>query len=199
MKVLWVRIWSSIYADWNVFSQLVPVVEDHDQVDMELNAELLVDVCRAAEDLWEQHVHGYFKIRNDVTICNLDVLNFSCWSLAFERLDTDKLDFYWLDLDLWGLTDKISIKWFIIAAIYWGNLTAEVEFWHLWFASELVRCDSEVLWHLSLSVGWIDSLTRHFAIEFRTALNGRLRCLLLVHVHRNLINDWEVDTHIWIG
>ena len=192
-------IWSPIYTDWNVFSQLVAIVEDHYEIHMEFNAELIMDECCTAKDLWEQHVHRYFKIGYDVSICNLDVLNLGGWCLAFERLHTNKLDFNRLNLDLRGLTNKIPIEWLIVATVDRSNLSAKMEFRHFRFSScNFFRCDCEVLWYLSPTIGGIDSLAWHFTVEFSAAFNRRLWRTLLLHIHCHFIHNWKVNANVRI-
>ena len=192
-------IWSSVYTDRNVLSQLVPIVEDHYEVHMELDAELVVDECCAAENLWEQHVHRYFKVRDDISICYLDVLNLSCRCLTFERFYTYKLNFYRLNLDLGRLANEIPIKWFIVATVDGGNLSAKVEFRHFWFSwSNLIWCNREILRYLSSAIRGINSLTWHFTIEFSATFDCRLWRSLLLHVHRYFIHNWEINANIRI-
>ena len=48
-------------------------------------------------DFGEHHVKGDLHITDNITISNLNVLNFCCISLSFKSLHTHKLDFYRLD------------------------------------------------------------------------------------------------------
>ena len=67
-------------------------MENHDQVDMELDLEQVVDVGGARVRCGEEHVEWDLKVGKDVAICHLDVLNFSGVRLAFESLHADELN-----------------------------------------------------------------------------------------------------------
>ena len=77
---------SPVDADRDVLGELVAIVEYHNQVHVELYAELVVDERGAAEYLGEQHVHWDFQVWNHVAIGYLDVLHLSRGGLAFEAL-----------------------------------------------------------------------------------------------------------------
>lgn len=52
-------------------------MEDHDQVHVELNLELMMHEGGARVDLREEHVEGDLEVRDDVSVCDLDVLHLS--------------------------------------------------------------------------------------------------------------------------
>jgi len=68
-------------------------VENHNQVHLEFDLELLVDECRAGINLREQHIQWDFKAANNIPVGHLDVLDFSSVGLILEGLYSYQLDF----------------------------------------------------------------------------------------------------------
>ena len=77
---------SPVDADREVLSQLVAIVEDHDQIDVELDFEIRMLECGARVLSWEEHVQGNLKILKNIAVGYLDVLNLGRVRLALERL-----------------------------------------------------------------------------------------------------------------
>ena len=59
-------------------------MEDHDDVDLEADAEILMLASSTRINFREQHVCGNFNIVKAVTICHLDVLDFGRLSLSLK-------------------------------------------------------------------------------------------------------------------
>ena len=83
---------SAVDANRDVLSKLVPVVENYDEVDVELNLEEWVTKCWTGVDLGEQHVEWDFKTRYYVAVCNLNVLNLSRVGLSFKSFYSHQLN-----------------------------------------------------------------------------------------------------------
>ena len=176
-------------------------MEYHYQVDVELDAKLFMDECSATENLWEKHIHGDLKIGYHISVSNLDVLYLSCRGFSLKTFNTYQLNLYWLYLDVWCLADQISIKWFIITAVYRSDLTTEMEFRNLFSfcaSIKLVRCDSKILWDLALTLHGINTLAWHFATELCTSFDRRFSSTCLLHGYRDFVYNWEVDPYIWV-
>jgi len=82
---------SAVDANRDVLGKLVPVVENYNKVDMELDLEERVAKCWAGVNLREQHVEWDFKTRYYVAVCNLNVLNLSRVGLSFESFYSNQL------------------------------------------------------------------------------------------------------------
>lgn len=85
---------STIDTNWDVFSKLVAILEDHNHVYLEVNLELGVVEGGTRVDLWEQHIQWHLQPTNHISIGHLYVLYLGGVSFVFELLDTDKLDLY---------------------------------------------------------------------------------------------------------
>ena len=84
---------SSVDADGEVLGELEPIVEDHDQVHVELNLEVCMDVCGARVRVREEHVKGDLKVRQDVAVGDLNVLDLRGVRLFLKSLNAHQLDF----------------------------------------------------------------------------------------------------------
>ena len=91
---------SPIDPNREILGQLIPVVENHNQVDVELDFELFVDIRGAGVRSWEEHVEWNLEIGQHVAISDLNVLNLRRIRLAFERLHANELNLNRLNLDL---------------------------------------------------------------------------------------------------
>ncbi len=91
---------SAVDSNGEVLGELIPVHKDHDNVYLEFNLELGVDDSRARVDLWEHHVKWDLHLSDNITICNLNVLHFSCKGFSFECLYSYQLYFYRFDNEL---------------------------------------------------------------------------------------------------
>jgi hypothetical protein len=87
-------------------------VEDHDQVDVEFDLEILVHEGWARVYLGKEHVQGDLQFGDNVAVCYLDVLDFRrrlALSVVLffvgEGFDANQLDFDRLDLDFRLTTD----------------------------------------------------------------------------------------------
>ena len=90
---------SPVNTNREILCQLVPVVENHNQVDVELDFELFVDIRGAGVRSWEEHVEWNLEIGQHVAISDLNVLNLRRIRLAFERLHANELNLNRLNLD----------------------------------------------------------------------------------------------------
>ena len=79
-------------ADREILRQLVPIVENHNQVHVELNFEITVHVCGTRVRIREKHVERNLQVWENVAVSNLDILNLRRVSLALKSFDTHKLD-----------------------------------------------------------------------------------------------------------
>ena len=115
--VIFKYIYSPIDIDWNVLSQLVPIVENNNDVDLKLNFEFLVLNWSTRINLGEKHVSGDLQIFNAVSIRNLDVLHFGGLCFTLKCFDTYQLDLYRFYLQLWVSLNDEPIERFIEAAV----------------------------------------------------------------------------------
>lgn len=120
------KIRSAVYADWDVFRELITVLEDHDQVDMELDLESGPNEGGTRVDLREEHVERHLHVGHHVAIRDLDVLHFSCrlHQTFIDRLlrvlvglDAHQLDLNRLDRQLGLLADQVPFERFIEATV----------------------------------------------------------------------------------
>ena len=79
-------------ADREILRQLVPIVENHNQVHVELNFEITVHVRGTRVRIREKHVERNFQVWEHVAVSNLDILNLRRVSLALKSFDAHKLD-----------------------------------------------------------------------------------------------------------
>ena len=78
--------------NWDTFRQLVSIAKNDDDVYLEFDFEVLVLTSSTRVNLREQHICWDFDIANTVSISYLNVLNFGCACLPFERLYTYQLN-----------------------------------------------------------------------------------------------------------
>lgn len=119
---------SSVDINWYVFRQLVPIVEDHDDVYLESDAELRVLHARARVKLREKHVGRDLDVFNAVSVRNLNVLHLGCLGLFLERLDSDELNLQRLDVQLRVSLNDMSVEGLKELAIGREDQTVEFKF-----------------------------------------------------------------------
>lgn len=187
-------------ADWDVLCELVTIDEDNNQVDLELNFKLLMMVRWTRIDLWEQHVQGYFQSWQHITIGNLDVLHFSRICLSFECLCAHKLHLNWFNLQLWLITDEVTLEWVSKATICWVNLSLELEFWKFlsWWCSQTLWRNQEVSWHKFAALGWVLARTCHSTVEFCFAIHS-LSTNAWHNLESDFVNNRKVNTNISVN
>ncbi len=105
-------------ANGEVLGQLESVVEDHNQIHMEFNLKLVVHVGGARVRIREQHVERNFEVWQHISICNLDVLDFSRIRLLLKGFHSNKLDLDRLYFDFRLLQYQEPVEGLIEAAIY---------------------------------------------------------------------------------
>lgn len=136
---------------------------------MELNLEKLMDVRGAGVGRREEHVQWDLKVRQHITVCDLDVLDLGSVCLTFESLNAHQLCLNGLDLDLGLLQDQVSVERLVEAAVDRGDLSAEVESWDLalifGIGHQSIRCDVEVLALKAPAELRQNSATWHSAVE----------------------------------
>ena len=69
-------------------------MEDHNEINMELNLKLSVDIGRTRVNDREEHVERDLDVWHHITISHLDILNLSCVHLILKGLHPHKLDLY---------------------------------------------------------------------------------------------------------
>ncbi len=79
-------------ANGEVLCQLKSVVEDDNQIHVKFNLKIVVHVGGARVRIGEQHVKRNFEVWQYVSICNLDVLDFSRIRLLLKGFHSNKLD-----------------------------------------------------------------------------------------------------------
>ena len=94
---------------------------------MELDLELGVEVGRAGVNLWEEHVERDLHVRNDVSIGDLDILNFRGGNLAFKGLNSYELGFYRFNVQLGVLADEVAVERLVEITIDCGNFSFKLE------------------------------------------------------------------------
>jgi len=109
--------YSTIDADGDVFSELVPIDKNYDQVHLEVDLEPLVVVRRTRVDLREQHVQGHFQAGQHVSICHLNVLHLRGVCLVFEGFCPHELNLDRLDLQLCLVADQVALERICVAAV----------------------------------------------------------------------------------
>ena len=124
-------------------------MENHNQVDVELDFELFVDIRGAGVRSWEEHVEWNLEIGQHIAISDLNVLNLRRIRLAFERLHANELNLNGLNLDFRLPQDQVAVEWLIKAAVNRGYLTTKVESGDLGAAfriiSDQIWCDGIIL------------------------------------------------------
>ena len=83
----------------------------------------------AGVNLREEHVHRNLHVRDDIAISYLDVLHFCRVGFAFKGLNTHKLDFNRLNLEVTVFHEKVAIEALGEAAVDRSNLSRELELW----------------------------------------------------------------------
>jgi hypothetical protein len=145
---------SSVNPDGKVLSQLIPIHEYNDDVDLELNVELIMQSSGARIDLREQHIQRDLHLSDHISISCLNVLHLSGKCLSLECLNSHKLHFNGLNHILRFLNDNVTIEWLIESAVYTVDLSLESELRDSLGSSCLqsIRCDLEVLRNICFPV-----------------------------------------------
>lgn len=104
-------------ADGEVLSELEPVVEDHDQIDVELYLKVVVHVGGARVRVGEQHVQGDLQVGQHVSVRNLNVLDLRGVSLFLESLYAHELNLNRLNLYFRLLQHQKAVEGFVEAAV----------------------------------------------------------------------------------
>ena len=146
---------------------MVPVLEDHDQVHLELNLECWVDVGGTRVDLREEHVQWNLKAGNRVAVSHLDVLHFGRVGLILIGFGTHKLDLNRFDLQLTRLAHDVPLEGVRVAAVDTVDLAVEPELRQLLARGrQSVGAYHEVLFLHSTAKSRVNAATLHLAVVF---------------------------------
>ncbi len=104
-------------ADGEVLGQLKSVVEDHNQIHVEFNLKIVVHVGGARVRIWEQHIKRNFEVWQYISICNLDVLDFSRIRFLLKGFHSNKLNLNRLYFDFGLFQYQEPVEGLIEAAI----------------------------------------------------------------------------------
>ena len=146
---------------------MVPVLEDHDQVHLELNLECWVDVGGTRVDLREEHVKWNLKAGNRVAVSHLDVLHFGRVGLILICFGTHELDLNRFDLQLTRLAHDVPLEGVRVAAVDTVDLAVEPELRQLLARGrQSVGAYHEVLFLHSTAKSRVNAATLHLAVVF---------------------------------
>lgn len=76
--------------DWEILSHQVSILENNNNVHFKLNFEIFSRKSWASKQSWENHVHRNTLASANITICNLNVLNFSSCVVEREKNEKDQ-------------------------------------------------------------------------------------------------------------
>ena len=92
-------------------------MEDHDDVDLEVDGELVVFDRGARVQLREEHVRRDLDVLDAVTVSDLDVLHLGRLCLFFKCFHSNKLNLKGFDVELRVSLDDMAVEWLVELAV----------------------------------------------------------------------------------
>ena len=156
----------------------------------------------AGVNLREEHVHGDFHVRDNVTISYLDVLHFGRISFTFEGLNTYKLDFNGLDLKVTLFHEQVAIKALGEATVDRSNLARELKLWVILnVLYNVFGFDRILLGDVRSSMLGVNTVSRNCTVELSEArlhLTEHGSVTWSLNLHRDFVNDRKVNSDVGV-